>query len=885
MTAPTKNANPDHRHHITPVTSTNLACLTTAQFIATSFATGLLIFLLSSHQAQAESFALSDAFPKLTFAQPLGMASLPGDSKRLAVIEKAGRVQLIEDVTASNPAMSTLLDLNAALATHRPVEKVSTSGEQGLCGLAFHPEFSRNGYIYLFYSMAREGQLFGRLARFTVNDPNGTRIVADPESEFVLIEQLDQADNHNGGDLHFGADGYLYVSLGDEGGQNDQYENTQILVKNFFSGLLRIDVDKRAGNLEPNPHPNPAFARVPPLPDAVKRDDGIARYSIPKDNPFVAATSLNGVAQGDSARYLRSEFWAIGLRNPWRFSFDPSTRKLWCGDVGGGIKEEINLIERGGNYGWSWREGTIPGPNAAENDTPAFLPIDPHYEYDHGYGPMQGVSVTGGFVYRGQRFDSLRGDYVFADFASGNVWALKDNGAAPVVRRLTAKPGLAGLFPDPSNGDVLAADLNGGRIYRLEAAKEPPPPSPLWHHDNVFLSDLGSAREVGLNHAESIASAQRLGIRRAVFSCSEENTDACEATLIAAKRAGVQLLACWMSSELSAAARDRYFALFTTHGLRPHIWFRAKATNKGDVEREAALLRPMIEAARKHGSTVGISFPQDGFGKGSLFPPLIAALEQEGLDGIGIVCEFERLSTLSAQLDRIWKHNKTRVTAVTLTGMLRQADGSSTVGLPLAAGDQEMGMMRTILDSGWKGHVGIAGHHEGQSIDTALGNNLGGLDWLARELAQLGSAGPSPNPSPVSALQPVTWEKGQPGRTLHLRAAPGMQFEPRELHAKAGERLSLTFDNPDVMPHNFALLKIGSIERVGDLANKLIPAPDALSKHFIPMSDDILCHTRLLHPKDSTLIHFNAPEQPGSYPYLCTFPGHWSIMRGVLIVK
>ena len=139
--------------------------------------------------------------------------------------------------------------------------------------------------------------------------------------------------------------------------------------------------------------------------------------------------------------------------------------------------------------------------------------------------------------------------------------------------------------------------------------------------------------------------------------------------------------------------------------------------------------------------------------------------------------------------------------------------------------------------------------------------------------------------TPDIAPKPVKWEQGQPGRALRIQTAAGMQFAQKELRAKAGERLSLTFENPDAMPHNWVLVKPGALDRVGDLATKLITAPDALARHYVPDSPDVLAHTRILDPQKTTTIHFTAPAQPGRYPYVCTFPGHWMLMRGELIVE
>ncbi len=271
---------------------------------------------------------------------------------------------------------------------------------------------------------------------------------ADPASETPLISQRDEADNHNGGQLAFGPDGYLYLSIGDEGGGNDQFANSQRLDRDFFSGLLRLDVDRRAGSLTPNPHPSVHAGT----------------YAVPPDNPWVGATSFNGAAVSPTA--VRTEFWAVGLRNPWRMAFDPADGKLWCADVGLVTREEINHIVRGANYGWEYREGLVAGPRPGPVPAGAQF-TDPIWDYPQA----QGFSITGGFVYRGTRYPDLVGNYLFADYVSGRIWALFDNGQRPLpatqVRQLTSEIGLTGFALDPRTGDVLLADHDSNLIRRL----------------------------------------------------------------------------------------------------------------------------------------------------------------------------------------------------------------------------------------------------------------------------------------------------------------------------------------------------------------------------------------------------------------------------------
>ena len=406
----------------------------------------------------ATAYGLVDAFTTNPgFDQPLALASPPGELRKLFICEKSGKLRVIADVTVANPVPTTVLNLATYLSARS--QTFVPDGEQGLLSVAFHPNYASNRFFYVFYSVnaARPGTAtfvnFERVSRFTMQAANP--LLADLTSELVLLQQEDEASNHQGGSLNFGPDGYLYISVGDEGGANDNYNNSQVIDGDFFSGMLRIDVDKKPGNLNPSNHPG------------VLRDAGVARYAVPADNAWVGATSFNGVAV--SAATLRTEFWAVGLRNPWRTSFDSATGELWCADVGQNAYEEIDVLTSGGNYGWAYREGLHAGPKSAPG---GFTSIDPIYEYNHtnlaGDPNFKGNSVTGGVVYRGTRFASLIGAYVFADYGSGNVWSLRRNaGAAPTVVRLTGEGGLVAFGVDPSNGDVLTCDLSDGVLRRL----------------------------------------------------------------------------------------------------------------------------------------------------------------------------------------------------------------------------------------------------------------------------------------------------------------------------------------------------------------------------------------------------------------------------------
>lgn len=417
-----------------------------------------------------------DALPGVTFNQALCLATVPGETHRLFVCERMAKVQLVPDVTAAQPTKQLFLDIQQVVSGRNPVETIEGGGNQehGLLGLAFHPGYATNGYFFVAYTIRISGgSYYQRISRFKVSagDPN----VADPNSELILLQQLDEGSNHDGGDLHFGPDGYLYYAAGDEENPNDFRLNSQLINKDFFAGIFRIDVDKRPGNLAPNPH-----ASIP-------TDAGIARFSVPLDNPFVY-TSLGGTWNGTyngltnvgsgsdpNLATIRTEFWATGLRHVWRMSFDPVTGDLWAGDVGQDTYEEINLIVKGGNYGWVYREGAHD--TNLRNPVPAgFTSIDPVFEHLHtgiagGDSQFKGNSVCGGVVYRGTRFPSLYGHYIWCDSVSGHIWGRDPN--TQVVTRLTGVPGayggLVAMGVDPSNQDVLFCDYINGRILRLAA--------------------------------------------------------------------------------------------------------------------------------------------------------------------------------------------------------------------------------------------------------------------------------------------------------------------------------------------------------------------------------------------------------------------------------
>jgi glucose/arabinose dehydrogenase len=333
--------------------------------------------------------------------RPVDVQFPPGESETAFIVLQDGQiVRLTPDGLQAEP----FLDIR---------ERVGTKGaEQGLLGLAFDPDYAANGRLYVNYT-DRNGDTV--IARFTRLDE--TR--ADPASEERLLQVGQPFANHNGGGLAFGPDGYLYIGLGDGGAAGDPLGNAQ-KTDTLLGKMLRIDVRPAEG------------------------------YGIPPDNPF---------ADGGG----RLEIWALGLRNPWRFAFDPLTGDLWIGDVGQNQWEEIDLAPAGSsglNFGWDYYEGTHP----YEGSPPAGLALTPPVaEYDHN----QGCSVTGGVVYRGA-LSAWQGVYLFGDFCSGTVWGLLPGASGWQMDALFRQMGNISSFGQDSAGEVYLLDY-GGTLYRLEA--------------------------------------------------------------------------------------------------------------------------------------------------------------------------------------------------------------------------------------------------------------------------------------------------------------------------------------------------------------------------------------------------------------------------------
>lgn len=361
-------------------------------------------------------FSLEPAFPNLTFEQPLEFQYAPDGSGRLFVLEQKGIIRTF----LNDPGISesrVFLDL---------VPQVfSGHSEEGMLGLAFHPRSKENGFFFVYYTANNPRRSV--VARFKVKDANPHE--ADLLSQKIILEVPQPYGNHNGGKIAFGPDGYLYIALGDGGSGGDPHNHGQDLTT-LLGSILRIDVDRNA------PEKN---------------------YAIPADNPFA----------GNTHDYAE-EIYAYGLRNPWRFSFDAATGQLWAGDVGQDKPyEEIDIIEKGKNYGWNIMEG-FHCFNPPENCPTEGLTL-PVWEYS----VAGGRSVTGGYVYRGRQLPALQGRYIYADFLSGRVWALKVDGRNPPENNLIIhNPNLyPSSFGVDEQGELYICSFDG-KIYRLKENKK-----------------------------------------------------------------------------------------------------------------------------------------------------------------------------------------------------------------------------------------------------------------------------------------------------------------------------------------------------------------------------------------------------------------------------
>jgi glucose/arabinose dehydrogenase len=375
-----------------------------------------LITLANTHGALRSELVASG------FVKPLFAVSPPGDTNRLFILEQhTGRIRIID--LASKTVKSTPFMI---------VTNLLTGNEQGLLGLAFHPNFASNGFFYI--NQVSRGGAAGKteISRYQVGGDPMTTDVADRSTRQLLLTFDQPESNHNGGWMGFGPDGFLYISSGDGGGADDRHGNPgNGQGRNTLLGkILRIDVNVEQG------------------------------YGIPDGNPYKGADSM------------RNEIWAFGLRNPWRCSFDRETGELWIADVGQGEREEIDVMPAGTgglNFGWRVREG-LKQNRSYPNEVTVTPATDPIHDYSHSFG----LSVTGGYVYRGATVPELRGKYIFGDYSSTRFWTLNREGTNVVVTEVTSELNPSpkqinslSSFGEDAAGEIYICDHTDGQIYRI----------------------------------------------------------------------------------------------------------------------------------------------------------------------------------------------------------------------------------------------------------------------------------------------------------------------------------------------------------------------------------------------------------------------------------
>ena len=391
-----------------------------SRFFAVLLASAL-IFLATASTTSDAAISQENAFPSLPgLASPLAILQAPGDTTQWYVVERAGRVVRFQN-SPTVSSLSTFIDIRGPGG---PVDVESSIGETGMLGMAFHPDYANNGEVFLSYTVSG-APVTSRVSRFTTADGG---LTLDPNSEDVIVSLPQPHPNHNGGQIEFGPDGFLYIGFGDGGFVGDPGDRAQN-TSNLFGTMLRIDVD------------------------------GGPPYGIPATNPNVG----NALCNSGSGAAPCPEIYAWGFRNPWRWSFDSATGDLWVGDVGQDTYEEVDIVELGGNYGWRCREG------AHDFDTTGVCPaglIDPVIEYDHTVGD----AITGGYVYRGAAIPELAGRYIFADYIQRKVFASTTDGQGNYgYEVLLETPFLIPSLAEDENSELLFIRFAGagGDIRRI----------------------------------------------------------------------------------------------------------------------------------------------------------------------------------------------------------------------------------------------------------------------------------------------------------------------------------------------------------------------------------------------------------------------------------
>jgi glucose/arabinose dehydrogenase len=389
------------------------------KLIFTSLKTLLLIPAFFAGYLVEAQYTVTNAFPQLpVLTKPLEMTFPNDGTNRLFLVEQGGKIYVIPNSTTTTK-LKVFLNLSDSVVTGQ--------NEMGLLGLAFHPDYKNNGYFYVNYNRFINGTYYTYIARYTVSATNPDSAVK--ASKKILMKFAQPYTNHNGGCLRFGTDGYLYDGQGDGGSSNDPNGNAQKL-NSYLGKMLRIDVDKETANRP---------------------------YDIPADNPFINTANAY------------PEIYAYGLRNPWRFSIDPVTNLLWVGDVGQNYLEEVDIVEKGKNYGWNTMEGfQCRGGATGCNKTGLSLPVYDYYNSAADPKNQGNCSVTGGFVYRGNAIPDLQGKYVFGDYCSGRIWAITYiPGVDTSVAQLVVAPSLISSFALDQNNEIYVIGQNKGIIYKL----------------------------------------------------------------------------------------------------------------------------------------------------------------------------------------------------------------------------------------------------------------------------------------------------------------------------------------------------------------------------------------------------------------------------------
>ena len=466
-----------------------------------------LLFMIVAVGVRAQQ--LVNAYPNLLFSKPVYLTSCGDGGDRVFVVQQTGIIAVFpNDSTAASS--KTFLDVSLRLS--------SSGGEEGLLGLAFHPDYAQNGYFYIDYTAPNPLRTVVARYKVRADDPD----TADPSSEFKIIEIPQPFTNHNGGMLAFGPDGYLYIGMGDGGSGGDPQNNAQDRTK-LLGKILRLDVNDTTAT---------------------------THYVIPPDNPY--ANDTGG---------LKKEIWAYGLRNPWRFSFDTATGALWAGDVGQDAVEEIDIIRDGRNYGWRIMEGTHCYNPPTACDTTGLTP--PIKEYLH----PAGEAITGGYIYHGLRRPDLGGAYIYADYVVGKIWVLRyENGlvtADSLLMQMSTSISSFGIDRDQELYVVTYSSSGSPTgIYRFSGSRVPGTPRSFVLHQNR-PNPFSEATSIpfGLKHSAAVS------LR--IFDAAGRLVR----TLVNGERPAGTYRETWdgMDSSGTAAASGIYFCRFDAGGYRRTI--------------------------------------------------------------------------------------------------------------------------------------------------------------------------------------------------------------------------------------------------------------------------------------------------------------------------